>query len=186
LAAAKLLTRETSYMVFGHRPITGRATYFGPACENRQRTKPREGTRGRAVPLSLSGFEVGARGNNDAGGRPALALRHVDPCSRKISVTSSVGRGTTAWVRLAACAAFLGLLPNLGLVRWFGSAPRLRLLPQFELLRQVSVTPLYNGSVARMPLFVIALAVILSLHPLWSFDNILRTPCERQDVVIDL
>jgi hypothetical protein len=60
----------------------------------------------------------------------------------------------------------LGLLPSLGLLRWFGSALRLRSLPRFELLRQVSVTPLYNGGVPRMLAFVIALAVILSLHPL--------------------
>src|ERR1700747_3421276 len=45
----KLLTRETSYMVFGRRPITDRATHSGPGYENRQRTKPREGTRGRAA-----------------------------------------------------------------------------------------------------------------------------------------
>src|SRR5262249_53551059 len=41
----KLLTRETSYMVFGRRPITDRATHSGPAYENRQRTKPREKVR---------------------------------------------------------------------------------------------------------------------------------------------
>jgi hypothetical protein len=65
---------------------------------------------------------------------------------------------------------------NLGLL-WIGS--RLRLLPRFELLRQVSVTPLYNGGVPRMLAFVTALAVILSLHPLWSFDNIRRS-CDRR------
>jgi hypothetical protein len=35
-----LLTREASYMVFGRRRITDRATRSGPAYENRQRTKP--------------------------------------------------------------------------------------------------------------------------------------------------
>jgi hypothetical protein len=67
----------------------------------------------------------------------------------------------------------LGLLPSLGLLRWFGSALRLRLLPRFGLLRQVSVTPLYNGGVPRMLAFVRAPTLIFSLHPLWSFDNIL-------------
>jgi hypothetical protein len=45
--------------------------------------------------------------------------------------------------------------------------------------RRLSATPLYNGGVPRMPAFVIALAVILSPHPLWSFGNILRSPCEK-------
>ena len=47
----KLLTRETSYMVFGRRPITKDAEHSGPAYENRQRTKPREKVR-TAVPRS--------------------------------------------------------------------------------------------------------------------------------------
>src|SRR5262249_55468325 len=38
----KLLTRETSYMVFGRRPITDRATHSGPAYETaKERTVPR-------------------------------------------------------------------------------------------------------------------------------------------------
>src|SRR5262249_6396030 len=47
----KLLTRETSYMVFGRRHIAKDAEHSGPAYENRQRTKPREKVR-TAVPRS--------------------------------------------------------------------------------------------------------------------------------------
>jgi hypothetical protein len=64
----------------------------------------------------------------------------------------------------------LGRLPSP--LRWSGSALRPRLLPRFELLRQVSITPLYNGGVPGMLAFVIALAVILRLNPVRSFDII--------------
>src|SRR5262249_29661452 len=47
----KLLTRETSYMVFGRRRITKDAEHSGPAYENRQRTKRQEKVR-TAVPRS--------------------------------------------------------------------------------------------------------------------------------------
>jgi len=49
-------------MVFGRRRITDRAIGFEPAYENRQRTKPREGTRGRAAtsqPMGIWGQRAG-------------------------------------------------------------------------------------------------------------------------------
>ena len=49
-------------MVFGRRPITGRAKHSGPAYENRQRTKPRERERERRRALPSYGDLRIARG----------------------------------------------------------------------------------------------------------------------------
>ena len=81
-----LLEVTTSEIVlfFGRRPIRDRATHLGPAYENRQRTKPREGREVAPRRASLWGFEGGARMDNGAEGgwrrvglgRGARAARH--------------------------------------------------------------------------------------------------------------
>jgi hypothetical protein len=55
--------------------MTDRATHLGPAYENRQRTKPREGREVGPRGASLWGFEGGARVDNGAEGWARIEAR---------------------------------------------------------------------------------------------------------------
>ena len=64
---------------------------------------------------------------------PALADRHAAPWSRKISATSSAGRGTAADGYADGCTSLRFLAVFLGLL-WFGRASRSSGLSMAEIM----------------------------------------------------